>query len=235
MYAVVLFLIVITSTSSSLYVSSNNNNGDPEIYMVVDDQSMTMHDSGVAISKANPIQIGKFHLKDGKVLTLSRRSSPSRNCVGPDQPCGALDWCCEGLYCDGFFDGRCHPVDTFLFVRVWLACVCWNMVVDSTSTLREISYTPKESPAHPKHGRLQFHCGTPKYPHSETKKDHSPPSTRHSPRSTLEVLPSVYYPELNFSTRHCNILQGPNRFPVTAEGARTYSLPTTPSRETYMP
>ncbi|PWA26089.1 hypothetical protein CTI12_AA628300 [Artemisia annua] len=101
--------------------------------------------------------------------------------------------------------------------------------------LNEISYTPKESPAHPKHGRLQFHCGTPKHPHSETKKDHSPPSTRHSPRSTLEVLPSVYYPELNFSTRHCNILQGPNRLPVTAEGARTYSLPTTPSREAYMP
>ncbi|GJW43423.1 ribonuclease H-like domain-containing protein, partial [Tanacetum coccineum] len=68
--------------------------------------------------------------------------------------------------------------------------------------------------------------------HSETKKDHSPPSTRHSPWSTLEVLPSVYYPKLNFSTRHCNILQGPNRLPVIAEGARTYSLPTTPSRET---
>ncbi|GJR02822.1 putative reverse transcriptase domain-containing protein [Tanacetum coccineum] len=68
--------------------------------------------------------------------------------------------------------------------------------------------------------------------HSETKKDHSPPSTRHSPRSTLKVLLGVYYPELNFSTSHCNILQGPNRLPVTAEGARTYSLPTTPSRET---
>nr|GEW87365.1 tetratricopeptide-like helical domain-containing protein [Tanacetum cinerariifolium] len=107
MYAMVLFLIVITSTSSTLCVSSNNKNGDPEIYMVVDDQRTTMHDS--RISKANPIQIGKFLLEDRKVLTLSRKSSPGRNCVGPDQPCGALDSCCEGLNCDGFFDGRCHP------------------------------------------------------------------------------------------------------------------------------
>nr|GEU64824.1 hypothetical protein [Tanacetum cinerariifolium] len=55
----------------------------------------------------NPIQIGKFLLEDGKVLTLSRKSSLSASCITPDQPCGALDWCCEGLYCDGFFDGRC--------------------------------------------------------------------------------------------------------------------------------
>nr|GEZ54107.1 hypothetical protein [Tanacetum cinerariifolium] len=76
--------------------------------MVIDDQT-TMHDSGIAMSKANPIQIGKFLLEDGKVLRLSRKSSPSRNCITPDQPCGAIDWCCEGLTCDGFFDGRCHP------------------------------------------------------------------------------------------------------------------------------
>nr|GEZ04615.1 tetratricopeptide-like helical domain-containing protein [Tanacetum cinerariifolium] len=82
MYAMVLFLVVITSTSSTLCVSSNKNNGVPEIYMVVDDQLTTVHDSGRAMSKANPIQIGKFHLEDGKVLTLSRKSSPSRNCVG---------------------------------------------------------------------------------------------------------------------------------------------------------
>ncbi|GJX07382.1 hypothetical protein Tco_0195314 [Tanacetum coccineum] len=30
---------------------------------------------------------------------------------------------------------------------------------------------------------------------AEIKKSHSPPSTRHSPVSTLEVLPSVCYPE----------------------------------------
>nr|GEY38509.1 tetratricopeptide-like helical domain-containing protein [Tanacetum cinerariifolium] len=109
MYAMVLFLIVITSTRSTLCVSSNNNNDVSEIYMVVDDQRTTMHDSGRAMSKANPIQIGKFHLKDGKVLTLSRKSSPSRNCVGPYQPCSPLDWCCEGLTCDRWFDGTCHP------------------------------------------------------------------------------------------------------------------------------
>ncbi|PWA78189.1 hypothetical protein CTI12_AA214610 [Artemisia annua] len=107
MYAMVFLLVVITSTSSILCFSSNND-GDQDIFMVVDDQT-TMHDAGIGMSKANPVQIGKFFLEDGKVLTLSQKSSPSRNCVGADQPCGALDWCCEGLSCDGFFDGRCHP------------------------------------------------------------------------------------------------------------------------------
>nr|GEU63068.1 hypothetical protein CTI12_AA075300 [Tanacetum cinerariifolium] len=48
--------------------------------------------------------------------------------------------------------------------------------------------------------------GIPKHPHSETKKSHSPPSARHSPLSTLEVLPSVCYPEVNSSTDHHNFL-----------------------------
>ncbi|GKE15920.1 hypothetical protein Tco_1423497 [Tanacetum coccineum] len=39
-----------------------------------------MHDAGLGMSKANPAQIGKFILEDGKVLTLLRKSSPSRNC-----------------------------------------------------------------------------------------------------------------------------------------------------------
>ncbi|GKA57334.1 hypothetical protein Tco_0756522 [Tanacetum coccineum] len=62
-------------------------------------------------SHAHRVQIGKFLLDDGKVVTLSRKSSPSRNCVPPgeDQPCGLLDWCCEGLKCDGYGDGRCRP------------------------------------------------------------------------------------------------------------------------------
>ncbi|PWA75699.1 hypothetical protein CTI12_AA217680 [Artemisia annua] len=107
MYAMVFLLVVITCMSSTLCVSSNND-GDQEIFMVVDDQT-TMHDAGIQISKANPVQIGKFLLEDGKILTLSRQSSPSRNCIYPDQPCGLLDWCCEGLRCDGAFDGRCHP------------------------------------------------------------------------------------------------------------------------------
>nr|GFC28660.1 hypothetical protein [Tanacetum cinerariifolium] len=74
--------------------------------MVVNDQT-TMHDAR-GMSKVNPVQIGKFLLEDGKVLTLSRKSSPSKNCIYPDQPCGLLDWCCEGLWCDGPFDGRCR-------------------------------------------------------------------------------------------------------------------------------
>ncbi|GKA68101.1 hypothetical protein Tco_0768018 [Tanacetum coccineum] len=59
---------------------------------------------------ANPVQIGKFILEYGKVLTLSRKSSPSRNCIDPYQPCGALDWCCEGLKCDGIISGKCYPM-----------------------------------------------------------------------------------------------------------------------------
>nr|GEW89903.1 MLO protein homolog 1-like [Tanacetum cinerariifolium] len=96
-----------TGLSTKPEIRCVNNNGDPEIYMVVNDQSTTMHDS--RISKVNPIQIGKFLLENGKVLTLSRKSYPSRNCITPGQPCGALDWCCEGLLCDGFFEGKCNP------------------------------------------------------------------------------------------------------------------------------
>nr|GEY60522.1 hypothetical protein [Tanacetum cinerariifolium] len=107
MYAMMLFLVVITSTSSILGVSSNNH-CDPEILTVVDNPT-SIHHAGMGITKANPVQIGKFLLEDGKVLTLSRKSSPSRNCISGDQPCGAFDWCCEGLSCDGTFDGRCHP------------------------------------------------------------------------------------------------------------------------------
>ncbi|GJS07558.1 retrotransposon protein, putative, ty1-copia subclass [Tanacetum coccineum] len=59
------------------------------------------------IAIANPVETGNFILEDGKVLTLSRKSSPSRNCIYQGQPCGALDWCCEGLVCDGFFKGTC--------------------------------------------------------------------------------------------------------------------------------
>ncbi|GJU86138.1 hypothetical protein Tco_1293684 [Tanacetum coccineum] len=60
------------------------------------------------IAIANPVETGNFILEDGKVLTLSRKSSPSRNCIYQGQPCGALDWCCEGLVCDGFFKGTCN-------------------------------------------------------------------------------------------------------------------------------
>ncbi|GKC43019.1 hypothetical protein Tco_1060741, partial [Tanacetum coccineum] len=34
---------------------------------------------------AKPVEIGKFLLEDGKELTLSRKSSPGRNCIYPDQ------------------------------------------------------------------------------------------------------------------------------------------------------
>lgn len=107
--------------------------------------------------------------------------------------------------------------------------------------LNEISYNPRDSSAHQKdmtqhssctwvnkQRRQQFQCGTPKHTNSETKKDHSPAATRHFPWSTSpEVVPS----ELNLSTHHCGV---PNRLPVTCQGRRTYSLPTTPSRETYL-
>nr|GEY01680.1 ribonuclease H-like domain-containing protein [Tanacetum cinerariifolium] len=99
-YMMVLFLVI--TTMSSTFCVSSNNDGDQKIFMVVNDQT-TMHDAGIGMSQVNRVQIGKFHLEDGKVLTLSRKSSPSRNCVPPgeDQPCGAFDWCCEGLICDG--------------------------------------------------------------------------------------------------------------------------------------
>ncbi|GJX77466.1 hypothetical protein Tco_0324277 [Tanacetum coccineum] len=92
MYAIVLFLVM----SSVLSVSSNNN-GDQEISMVVDDP--------VGISKAKPVEIGKFRLEDGKVFTLARKSAPSRNCVEKGQKCGIFDWdwiiCCGTYQCVG--------------------------------------------------------------------------------------------------------------------------------------
>nr|GEV46715.1 RNA-directed DNA polymerase, eukaryota [Tanacetum cinerariifolium] len=54
--------------------------------------------------KAKPFEFGKFVMKDGKVMTLARKSSPSKNCVGYDQPCGALDWCCDPYKC-GWYSG----------------------------------------------------------------------------------------------------------------------------------
>nr|GFC04958.1 hypothetical protein [Tanacetum cinerariifolium] len=86
MYGIVLFLVA----SSVLTVSSNN---DDEIFMVVDDPN--------EMSKAKPVEIGKFLLEDGKVFTLARKSSPSRNCVTLGEPCGAFDRCCDPFYCDG--------------------------------------------------------------------------------------------------------------------------------------
>ncbi|XP_024970544.1 mitogen-activated protein kinase kinase kinase 5-like isoform X1 [Cynara cardunculus var. scolymus] len=103
----------------------------------------------------------------------------------------------------------------------------------------EISYNPRDSPAHHKdipgtwvrHGRLQFHRETPKHLQPKTTRDHSP-ATRHSPRSTLEALPCVSSSEFNFSPTRWGNSRIPNRMP--AEGGRTYSLPTTPNRETYL-
>ncbi|XP_071710275.1 uncharacterized protein [Rutidosis leptorrhynchoides] len=108
----------------------------------------------------------------------------------------------------------------------------------------EVLYNPTDSPAHPKehsqcpwakHGRLHFQRGTPKKqkPHSEMKTDHSP-AKHNSPRSTLEVFSSVFSPGLNNSMHHFGIPQVRNRLPVTSERGRTYSLPTTPNRESYM-
>ncbi|XP_076939908.1 mitogen-activated protein kinase kinase kinase 5-like [Bidens hawaiensis] len=94
----------------------------------------------------------------------------------------------------------------------------------------EIPHIPRDLPTLPKdmmqhspstwvkHERPHFHCGTPK--HLETKMDQLPAFTRHSPWSTLEVVSS--------EVTHNNGV--PKR---TAKG-RTYSLPVTPSRETYL-
>nr|GEV97899.1 Ras-related protein RABF1 [Tanacetum cinerariifolium] len=87
MSGLVLFLVVITSASSVLSVSLNNNDENQDIVMVVDDAT-SMHD-------ARKVEIGTFLLEDGKVLTLARKLSPSRNCVGTVDPCG---WAHENIY-----------------------------------------------------------------------------------------------------------------------------------------
>nr|GFA96821.1 hypothetical protein [Tanacetum cinerariifolium] len=104
LYGLVLFLVFITGMSSTFC-----DDGNQDIIMVVDDQ-MSMHDinAGTWMTKANPVQIGKFLLEDRKELKLSRKSSPGRNCINLNQPCGALDWCCDGHYCDGYFVGKCQ-------------------------------------------------------------------------------------------------------------------------------
>nr|GEV71711.1 hypothetical protein [Tanacetum cinerariifolium] len=104
-FAMVFFVAVITSTSSILSISLNRDGNDPEIFMVLDDPT-SMHSAGMEMTKA---EIGKFVLEDGKVLTLSRKSSLSNDCIYPEQPCGALDWCCEGLVCNGLVYGKCKP------------------------------------------------------------------------------------------------------------------------------
>ncbi|KAK1406507.1 hypothetical protein QVD17_41887 [Tagetes erecta] len=64
--------------------------------------------SGMTKITENPVQIGRFDIGDGKFLTLSRPTKIGINCIYLDQPCGALDWCCEGLRCTGFFNGECR-------------------------------------------------------------------------------------------------------------------------------
>nr|XP_043625871.1 uncharacterized protein LOC122597330 [Erigeron canadensis] len=104
MYAMVIFLLVISNTISLVLCSSSNN--DEVISMVVEEKTPYMQPSG--IMDQNPVQLGRFSLKDGRLVTLSRHVNGKENsCVPPDDPCGALDWCCEGLTCDGYFDGRC--------------------------------------------------------------------------------------------------------------------------------
>ncbi|PWA39561.1 hypothetical protein CTI12_AA532660 [Artemisia annua] len=86
------------------------NNGDYTVKNGVN----TVKNGGYTVENggytANPVEIGKFLFKDGKVFTLARISSPSRNCVGLGEYCGALDWCCDPYSCnDGFWPiiGRC--------------------------------------------------------------------------------------------------------------------------------
>ncbi|KAK1426111.1 hypothetical protein QVD17_14779 [Tagetes erecta] len=91
-------------------VSCSSSNNEPDILMVVDDQMSTMHPDGTWITKItdNPVHIGRFEIGDGKLLTLARLVKKDRNCINIDQPCGALDWCCEGLTCTGIIEGECR-------------------------------------------------------------------------------------------------------------------------------
>ncbi|MFS7999067.1 hypothetical protein Hanom_Chr12g01161601 [Helianthus anomalus] len=101
--------------------------------------------------------------------------------------------------------------------------------------LNEIPHCQSDLPALPKdmmqhspctfvkYERQQFHCGTPRHPNSETNMDHSPAVVHHSRRSTFEVVPNEF-------THNCGVQ---NHSPVTGKG-RTYSLPMTPNRETYL-
>ncbi|CAI9281815.1 unnamed protein product [Lactuca saligna] len=81
--------------------------------------------------------------------------------------------------------------------------------------LNEISFNPKESHAH--HKDIMQHS----HSHGRARKhpQESSPATRQSPRSTLEGLPTVSFHD------HWGASQIPNG------GRGTYSLPTTPSRE----
>ncbi|KAK1426115.1 hypothetical protein QVD17_14784 [Tagetes erecta] len=104
MYSLVLFLVVFTS--SSLVSCSSSGNEQADIFMVVDDQTSTS--TGRTKVGVNPVQIGRFEIGDGKLLTLSRLVKHERNCIDIYQPCGALDWCCEGLRCTGIIEGECR-------------------------------------------------------------------------------------------------------------------------------
>ncbi|PWA76644.1 hypothetical protein CTI12_AA176330 [Artemisia annua] len=64
-YAMVFLLVVITSMMSSILCFSSNNDGD-DIFMVVDDPTMHDIDAVIGMTKAHPVQIGKFILEDGK-------------------------------------------------------------------------------------------------------------------------------------------------------------------------
>lgn len=79
--------------------------------------------------------------------------------------------------------------------------------------LNEISFNPKESHARHKDIMQPSHRRARKHPQENS------PATRQSPRSTLEVLPTVSFHD------HWGTSQIPNG------GHRTYSLPTTPNRE----
>ncbi|KAJ0441636.1 putative mitogen-activated protein kinase kinase kinase STE-STE11 family [Helianthus annuus] len=93
---------------------------------------------------------------------------------------------------------------------------------------RDLPALPKDMMQHSpstfvKYERQQFHCGTPRHLNSETNMDHSPAAVHHSRRSTSEVVPNEF-------THNCGVQ---NHSAVTGKG-RTYSLPMTPNRETYL-
>nr|XP_043626901.1 uncharacterized protein LOC122598374 [Erigeron canadensis] len=116
MYAVVLFIVLVitTTTMSSVLCSSsaNINNDDKEILMVVEEQTSSMEQPITGMDQKHPVELGRIGLKGGRSVTLSSLVNGRENsCVPPGDPCGALDWCCEGLYCTNPVYGSCKPIE----------------------------------------------------------------------------------------------------------------------------
>ena len=57
-----------------------------------------------AVSNAEQVGNRKFMTMDLAALLIGR---PYENCISKGQPCGALDHCCDHLYCTSYIQGTC--------------------------------------------------------------------------------------------------------------------------------